>query len=115
MSESKHTPNPPSYAWKLEGALLAMLEATEWDDGEESGGDDLAEARKAALAVLAEPHPTHDAAPDLLAALESGGCPCWVHNAAHTNDIEALRAIALWHADWNNNIRIAAITRATGA
>jgi hypothetical protein len=49
------------------------------------------------------------AAPDLLAALETAACPCWVHNAAITDDIEALRKIALWYADWNNGPRLSAI------
>lgn len=43
---------------------------------------------------------------ELIRALEAGKCPCWVHNAGITTDIEALRKIALFHADWNNEIRI---------
>jgi len=35
-------------------------------------------------------------------ALKAAQCPVWVHNAAVTNDIEALRGIALWHANWWN-------------
>lgn len=42
-------------------------------------------------------------------ALQQGACPVWVHNAAITDDIEALRKIALWHADWNNHVRIPAL------
>lgn len=41
-----------------------------------------------------------------LAALVAAQCPCWVHNAALTSDIEALRRIALWYARWNNNVRV---------
>ena len=42
-------------------------------------------------------------------ALMAAGCPCWVHNAAHTDDIEALRRIALWYSNWNNNVRLPAL------
>ncbi|HET6453899.1 MAG TPA: hypothetical protein VFI02_05795 [Armatimonadota bacterium] len=42
-------------------------------------------------------------------AVEAGGCPCWVHNAAITDDIEALRSIALWYANWNNSTRMPAL------
>jgi hypothetical protein len=45
-----------------------------------------------------------EAAPKLLAALEAGHNKSWVHNAAITQDIEALRRIALEQADWWNNI-----------
>jgi hypothetical protein len=45
-----------------------------------------------------------EAAPKLLEALEAGHSKCWVHNAAITQDIEALRRIALERADWWNNI-----------
>lgn len=54
------------------------------------------------------------AAPKLLEALESAQCPCWVHNAALTNDIEKLRAIALWFGKWNNDVRVPAIAKAKG-
>lgn len=54
------------------------------------------------------------AAPDLLAALESATCPPWVHNAANTQDIEALRAVAVWFGDWNNKVRLPAIGKAKG-
>jgi hypothetical protein len=50
---------------------------------------------------------------ELLAALEAGNCPVWVHNAAITNDIEALRKIALWYAGWWNFTAIPAIEKAT--
>ena len=46
----------------------------------------------------------------LIDALIAARCPCWVHNAAITNDIEALRKIALWHCDWNNNVRVAVLS-----
>lgn len=45
-------------------------------------------------------------APQMAEALRAAACPCWVHNAGITNDIEALRRIALWHADWNNSYRV---------
>jgi hypothetical protein len=54
------------------------------------------------------------AAPVLLGALEAASCPVWVHNAAITTDIEALRRIALWHADWNNTARANAIDQVKG-
>lgn len=43
------------------------------------------------------------AAPAMRAALESARNVPWVHNAAITSDIEALRAICLGYADWWNN------------
>jgi hypothetical protein len=39
-------------------------------------------------------------------ALRQANCPVWVHNAAITQDIEALRRIALWFSSWNNTIRL---------
>lgn len=39
----------------------------------------------------------------IIAAVLAGHSPKWVHNAAHTNDIEALRSICLDHAAWWNN------------
>jgi len=53
-------------------------------------------------------------APDMLEALEASKCPCWVCNAAITNDIEALRKIALHYSNWNNTVRMAAIAKAKG-
>lgn len=47
-------------------------------------------------------------------ALNLGSCPCWVHNAALTNDIEALRRIAIWYADWNNKVRLLAMAERDG-
>lgn len=53
-------------------------------------------------------------APELLEALElAGGFP-WVHNAAITNDIEALRAICLSYSTWWNNKAMPAIAKAKG-
>jgi hypothetical protein len=76
------------------------------DDGKE--GD---ESHKNALLIAA--------APDLLTACQAmarvdiGGEIPWVHNAALTQDIEALRAICLAYCSvWNNKI-IPAIARAT--
>jgi hypothetical protein len=43
------------------------------------------------------------------AALAAGKSPCWVHNAAHTQEIEDLRRIALAHADWWNRIALPAL------
>ncbi|WP_165063997.1 hypothetical protein [Paludisphaera rhizosphaerae] len=54
------------------------------------------------------------AAPDLLNALEAGRSRKWVHNAAITQDIEALRRIALEHADWWNIIAMPLIERLKG-
>jgi hypothetical protein len=54
------------------------------------------------------------AAPELLEALElAGGFP-WVHNAAITNDIEALRAICLSYGAWWNHKAMPAIAKAKG-
>ncbi len=39
----------------------------------------------------------------------------WVHNAAITNDIEALRAIALAYSEWNNTICLPALAVADDA
>ena len=52
---------------------------------------------------------SHD---DLLAACKAGSCPVWVHNAGITQDIEKLRAIALWYSNWWNGIARAAIQKA---
>lgn len=54
------------------------------------------------------------AAPEMLAALEKGQGEKWVHNAANTQDIEALRAICLEFSDWWNNEAAPAITKAKG-
>jgi hypothetical protein len=59
-------------------------------------------------------------APDLLDALESslpGGAHeiPWVCNAAITQDIEALRAICIAYAKWNNEVLIPAVANARGA
>ncbi|MCP4701538.1 MAG: hypothetical protein GY862_32475 [Gammaproteobacteria bacterium] len=39
---------------------------------------------------------------DPLEALKAGHLKSWVHNAGHTNDIEALRAICLEYSNWWN-------------
>jgi len=52
------------------------------------------------------------ASPDLLQACKKAECPHWVHNAGITTDIEALRKIALFYADWNNNVLLPAIAKA---
>ena len=54
------------------------------------------------------------AAPEMLEALRAAHCPCWVHNAAITDDIEALRRIALFYADWSNGQRLSAMEKAAG-
>jgi hypothetical protein len=51
-------------------------------------------------------------AKDLLKILEQGQIKSWVHNAAITNDIEALRRIALEQCDWWNNLAWPAIEQA---
>ena len=53
-------------------------------------------------------------AADMLEALESANCPVWVHNAAITNDIEALRRIALWYSHFWNNQAMPALAKAKG-
>lgn len=42
--------------------------------------------------------------PDLLLALKATRTFPWVHNAAITSDIEALRKICLAYSEWNNTI-----------
>lgn len=54
------------------------------------------------------------AAPDMLAALESAQSKNWVHNAAITNDTEALRAIVLEFGKWWNYVALPTIERAKG-
>ena len=44
-----------------------------------------------------------DNAEDMLKALEADYSKDWIHNAAITDDIEALRKICVAHADWWNN------------
>ena len=51
---------------------------------------------------------------DLIAALEAGKSKSWVHNAALTQDIEELRAIALEHCRWWNTVALPIIQRAKG-
>lgn len=54
------------------------------------------------------------AAPDLLEACNHFKRIPWVHNAALTNDIEALRTICLaWSNVWNNHV-VPALEKATG-
>ena len=53
-----------------------------------------------------------DAAPELLSVLEAAGEFGWVHNAAITDDIEALRAICLEYADWWNRLACSVIEKA---
>lgn len=45
-----------------------------------------------------------NAALEALDELERRMRPAWVHNAALTGDIEALRRIALTYADWWNDV-----------
>jgi hypothetical protein len=49
-----------------------------------------------------------------LHALIKGMNPHWVHNAAITQDIEALRKIALYHAKWWNGEAFPAIVALCG-
>ncbi len=42
------------------------------------------------------------ASPEFLKVLKSAGRFDWVHNTAHTNDIEALRRICLQYSKWWN-------------
>jgi hypothetical protein len=55
-----------------------------------------------------------NAAPELLAVLREVGQIDWVHNAAVTGDLEALRRICLQFADWWNRRACAAIAKAQG-
>lgn len=50
----------------------------------------------------------------LLTALQAANFPNWPDNAAHTNDIEALRAVCLSYADWWNATAIPTIKAAGG-
>ena len=52
---------------------------------------------------------------ELLQALEAAQEIPWVHNAALTGDLEALRKIALAYADWWNTIAWPLIEKTTGA
>jgi hypothetical protein len=113
---AKHTPGP----WKLDAYLnsgspnpgIVVAENPHGEGAEQvasiewiAGGFHAEQVANARLIA---------AAPDLLKALEAAHCPVWVHNAGHTSDIEALRKIALWFADWSNNTRYAAIRKARG-
>lgn len=49
-----------------------------------------------------------------LHTLIKGKNPHWVHNAAITQDIEALRKIALYHAQWWNGEAFPAIVALCG-
>jgi hypothetical protein len=55
-----------------------------------------------------------DNAEDMLKALEAAYSKDWVHNAAVTADIEALRKICLAHADWWNNAASPLIRKVKG-
>ena len=55
-----------------------------------------------------------DAAPELLAVLKEASTISWVHNAAITDDVEALRAICLAYSDWWNRKALPAIGKAAG-
>lgn len=50
----------------------------------------------------------------MTAALRAAGEFPWVHNAAHTNDIEALRRICLAHATWWNDQALPILARIDG-
>jgi len=82
------------------------------DDGEYHEYNDKNEMRANARLIAA--------APDLLAACKAmdqphrGGTVRWVHNASITQDIEALRAIALAHGHVWNTLMGPAIARAEG-
>lgn len=55
------------------------------------------------------------ASPELLRVLEAAGRVDWVHNAAITDDMEALRRICLQYAAWWNGQACPAIARAKRA
>ena len=55
-----------------------------------------------------------DMAPELLVVLREAGAFDWVHNAAVTDDIEALRRICLQYADWWNRRAAPLIAKAGG-
>jgi hypothetical protein len=61
-----------------------------------------------------EVSPEIEAAPALLAACTAARDVPWVHNAGITNDIESLRRICLFYADWNNNTLAPALAKVTG-
>jgi hypothetical protein len=52
-----------------------------------------------------------EAAQDMLEALRATQSFPWVHNAAITNDIEALRRICLAYAWWNNSVLLPLLER----
>lgn len=55
------------------------------------------------------------AAPELLDTLKNGKLKSWVHNAALTNDIEALRKICVEWSDWWNYSVLPVLEKAEGA
>lgn len=54
------------------------------------------------------------ASPEMLRVLQAAQFKEWVHNAAITNDIEALRKICLAYAAWWNEQVLPIIAQATG-
>lgn len=52
------------------------------------------------------------ALPDLVSALDAAREIPWVANAAITDDIEALRKIALAYSAWNNGVLLPALAKA---
>lgn len=54
------------------------------------------------------------ASPEMLRVLQAAQFKEWVHNAAITNDIEALRKICLAYAAWWNEQVLPVIAHATG-
>lgn len=54
------------------------------------------------------------ASPEMLRVLQAAQFKEWVHNAAITEDIEALRKICLAYAAWWNEQVLPIITQATG-
>jgi hypothetical protein len=55
-----------------------------------------------------------DNAEPMLKALEEGFSKDWIHNAAITDDVEALRKICLAHAAWWNTIASPLIAKVKG-
>lgn len=54
------------------------------------------------------------ASPEMLRVLQAAQFKEWVHNAAITTDIEALRRICLAYAAWWNHQALPVIAQATG-
>lgn len=111
MTDAAHTPAP----WKIAQNSNLIVTADEKFSvaviqpliGCNGGKDGVATAEANARLITA--------APDMAAALLATQQFPWVHNAAITNDMEALRAICLAYSEWNNAILCPLLDKIGGA